>query len=130
MPSTIKMIKKKMKDKYIMVFKNSFQNFIKHDKTSKLRTFKLVKRCFRVEPYIELIKDFQLRRSFSKLRLSDRCLNIETGRKHNIDVEDRICNICDSKEVRDEFHFLIKCQNLHLKELRDLYLRKSNSLNC
>ena len=129
MPSTIKMIKKKMKDKYIMVFKNSFQNLFKHDKTSKLRTFKLVKRCFRVEPYIELIKDFQLRQSFSKLRLSDHCLNIETGRKHNIDVEDRICNICDSKEVGDEFHFLIKCQNLHLKELRDkLYVSVSKKV--
>ena len=50
----------------------------------------MVKKFFRSESYIELIKDFHLRQCFSKLRLSDHFLNIETGRKQNIDAENRI----------------------------------------
>ena len=78
----------------------------------------MVKKFFRSESYFELIKDFQLRQCFSKLRLSDHFLDIETSRKQNIDAENRICNICNSNEVGNEFHFLIKCQNIQLIELR------------
>ena len=88
-----------------MLFNKSFHKCDTNDKSSKLRTLKMVKKFFRSESYIELIKDFHSRQCFTKLRLSDHFLNIETGRKQNIDAENRICKICNSNKVGNEFHF-------------------------
>ncbi len=36
-------------------------------------------------------------------------LSIETGRWGSIHLEDRICKICDSLVVEDEYHFIFHC---------------------
>ena len=36
-------------------------------------------------------------------------LHIETGRFKNTPLEDRICTLCNSNEIEDEFHFVMKC---------------------
>ncbi len=36
-------------------------------------------------------------------------LSIETGRWGNIPLEDRICKMCDSLVVEDEYHFIFHC---------------------
>jgi hypothetical protein len=43
-------------------------------------------------------------------RISNRKLQIERGRYENIPREERICKLCDSGEVENEFHFAITCQ--------------------
>ncbi len=36
-------------------------------------------------------------------------LSIETGRWGSITLEDRICKMCDSLVVEDEYHFIFHC---------------------
>ena len=44
----------------------------------------------------------------AKLRCSNHCLLIETGRHNNTDVCDRKCTLCD--KIEDEIHFTVECQ--------------------
>ena len=37
---------------------------------------------------------------------------IETGRFRGLELDERICLICDSGEIETECHFLFDCQNL------------------
>ena len=32
-----------------------------------------------------------------------------TGQTHSLKLEERVCSICSSGEVEDEYHFLLKC---------------------
>ena len=49
-------------------------------------------------------------------------LNIELGRHHNIERSERICTLCDAKEIEDEYHFILQCprysnlRNAHIKQ--------------
>ena len=84
--------------------------------TSKLDFFRTMKvREFAWEPYLDLIKSFQVRQSVARLRTSSHQLNIETGRYHNIPRQMRQCEFCLSQmqstgPVEDEIHMLYKCE--------------------
>ena len=54
------------------------------------------------------------RKSLSKLRLGLLHLRIETARfvRPRVPPEDRICLVCNSGEVEDEYHFLLVCSKL------------------
>ena len=75
---------------------------------AKLRTFCLFKKTFSLENYV-MMMNRSSRVSFCKLRISAHQLMIEKGRHFNIKPEDRICKLCDSNDVEDEFHFVMKC---------------------
>ena len=49
------------------------------------------------------------RRALSRLRCSNHSLHIESGRFNNIDVNNRICQLCDTDEIEDEYHFVLVC---------------------
>ena len=51
-----------------------------------------------------------VRKCFIQFRISAHQLAIEKGRHRNIKAQDRVCKFCQTNEVEDEFHFLIKCQ--------------------
>ena len=55
-------------------------------------------------------------------------LEIERGRYNNTRVEDRLCNMCDSKEIENECHTLIRC-DLFSDIRHDLFV-KCEELNC
>ena len=48
---------------------------------------------------------------FVKIRISNSILNIEKDRHLKRPVEQRICPLC-KQEIEDEYHFVMKCQNL------------------
>jgi hypothetical protein len=48
-----------------------------------------------------------MRQLFTKFRVSDHSLEIESGRYQNIMREERICKNCNLNEIGDEYHFLI-----------------------
>ena len=59
---------------------------------------------------------------FVKIRISNSILlNIEKSRHLKIPVEQRMCPLC-KQEIEDEYHFIMKCQNLD--ELRNKLLTK------
>ena len=92
--------------------------------TNKLRFYKLFKTSFKMEPYLNLIPNFQLRKCISKFRCSDHSLEIEVGRHKKMKIEERICKICQG-EVGTEEHFLRFCPILN--ELRSRYFGRISS---
>ncbi len=48
-------------------------------------------------------------------------LSIETGRWGSIPLEDRICKMCDSLVVEDEYHFRFHCSLYN--NIRDTFLQ-------
>ena len=83
------------------------------DKFPKLRTYKLFKTNYCLEPYLNLNLSKKTWSNISRFRLSSHNLHIETGR-HNIPktpVEQRKCDKCKSNDVEDEIHCLLVCSN-------------------
>jgi hypothetical protein len=76
---------------------------------SKLRTYVKLKKVLRTEPFLRVYQ----RRGIPeivKLRGGTNRLRIEKGRYKKEALEDRVCQQCDSKEVEDESHFMLKCR--------------------
>ena len=80
----------------------------------KLRTFNKFKDFTIDSPHIFKPLSFMQRKSISKLRLGLLHLRIETARfvRPRVPPEDRICLVCNSGEVEDEYHFLLVCSKL------------------
>ena len=79
---------------------------------NKLRTYRLIKsNTLEPESYLSVISNPTVRQAFTKLRISDHKLSIETGRhcKPPKPLEDRTCPLCNSQSLEDEIHFLIHC---------------------
>ena len=54
-----------------------------------------------------------MRQLFTKSRVSDLSLEIESERYQNIMREERICKNCNLNEIEDEYHFFLKCTANH-----------------
>ena len=54
----------------------------------------------------------------SKFRLSNHRLPIQQRRSSGIPRDERICTVCDSGEVGDEFHYLLNCSNENVRRNR------------
>ena len=54
-----------------------------------------------------------MRQLFTKFRVSDHSLEIESGRYKNIRREERKCRNCNLNEIGDEYHFFLKCTANH-----------------
>ena len=68
------------------------------------------KTCFEQEQYLnELLPKYRI--ALSNLRLASYKLTIFTGRYavNRVNREQRICTLCVLREIKDDFHFVIKC---------------------
>ena len=54
-----------------------------------------------------------MRQLFTKFRVSDHSLEIESGRYKNITREEGKCKNCILNEIGDEYHFFLKCTANH-----------------
>ena len=75
--------------------------------SSKLRTYSLLKKEVKREPYLLCVKNVEDRISMTKFRLSNHKLMIEKGRYINMAKNERKCPFCSA--VEDETHFLMTC---------------------
>ena len=77
---------------------------------NKLRSYRLFKKDFVLEPYLLNITSTALQVSMTRLRVGCHSLEIERGRHHkphSLPVSRRLCSKC--KSVEDEIHFLCEC---------------------
>ena len=98
----------------------------------KLRTYTSIKQHFGYERYPSINKNFEHRRSLTKLRTSAHRLNIEAGRYQGIPPHQRLCAQCDSREIEDEIDFLLVCNKFADNRqalLNTVALTCNNSLN-
>ena len=76
----------------------------------KLSFYSTFKKHYNLEEYLNIIKDPNQRRMFSKFRISNHKLEIEFGRYSNVPRQERLCKCCDKLAVEDEFHFSFECK--------------------
>ncbi len=75
----------------------------------KLRTYRLFKTDIKTASHLTSNLPKYERSLISQLRLGILPLRIETGRYHNLNEAERICELCDSNQVENEHHFLFEC---------------------
>ena len=49
------------------------------------------------------------KRYITRFRISSHNLLIEMGRHRNVQRRNRTCQFCNTGEIEDEFHFILKC---------------------
>jgi hypothetical protein len=53
--------------------------------------------------------------TFCRFRLNNHKLSVEYGRWNNIPRELRICHLCNTADLGNEFHYLLKCDHFNEK---------------
>ena len=91
--------------------------------SNKLGFYSRLKTTFEMEPYLKNVNNFYLRKQICKFRCSDHKLEIETGRHRKIDINSRICRICNSS-IESEMHFLAICPLY--ESLRNRYFERKH----
>ncbi len=69
----------------------------------------LLKNSYEVEPYALSFINRKHRSYLVQFHCGIVPLSIETGRWASIPLEDRICKMCNSLVVEDEYHFICHC---------------------
>ena len=70
----------------------------------KLIFYSNIKENYEQEQYLDHIQNITHRKQFTKFRISNHRLFVETGRYTNIQYEKRICSLCQLQEIEDEKH--------------------------
>ena len=65
----------------------------------------------------------------SKLRTGNNKLPVIVGRYNGVIREERYCGKCNSRQVGDEYHILLQCQNDIIVQLRNEYIPKYYTRN-
>ena len=109
--------KQRLLDQFIQSWYASISN------SQSLELYRHFKTNFCYESYLDEVPS-KFRIAFSKFRMASHQLRIVTGRYGNNRIErnQRLCNICNSGEIEDEYHFLIICDAY--KDIRVKYLKK------
>ena len=115
--------------------RNIFKNYLDYWKkeqssisNTKLDFYKSIKKHFSFERYLDILKK-EYRTPITRLRLSNHNFPIEILRykknkkDQNIGREDRKCQICDLDEIGNEIHYLAKCNNTKIVDLRNIFIR-------
>ena len=84
--------------------------------------YKIFKTEFCFERYL-VILDGALRRNILKFRFSNHKLPIHSQRFLNIPRDERVCELCETGELGDEFHYLFNCKDERIMRER------ANALN-
>ena len=96
--------------------------------SNKLRFYSTLKSSFSREPYFDLVHSRNQRSFLTRLRCSAHRLEIEKLRysKPAIPPSSRTCGFCQSGQIGDEMHFLMKCDTFNTK--RACFMGKMNSI--
>lgn len=76
----------------------------------KLRTYITFKDTFCIEPYVCTNMNRKYRSVLAQLRSGILPLEVETGRWRGVEIEGRICKLCEDDCIEDEAHFLLNCR--------------------
>ena len=77
---------------------------------------------FELQSYLLQIHNSKQRQALSKLRLSSHGLLIETGRHIGIERQNRKCTFCNTNDIEDEYHFVLKCPLYN--DIRSHYIKR------
>ena len=72
--------------------------------------YRMFKSEYRLEPYLKELEG-QLRHNLLKFRFSNHRLPIHSQRFLHTPRSERLCELCETREIGDEFHYLFNCKN-------------------
>lgn len=84
----------------------------------------------KIQSYLTKPIHNNLKTHISRIRLSSHCLNIETGRYQGKNRQARLCDVCDTQQIEDEFHFILQCPkyyNLRKKYISEYYFKSPST---
>ena len=108
-----------IKQRLLDTYKQSWYSAINN--SNRLETYARFKHEFEIETYLDFIKENKYKIALTQFRLSSHNLAIERGRIEHIDRNERVCKLCNSNVIENEFHFLLVCPLY--RELRKQYLK-------
>ena len=117
---------KMVKSRLIDQFKQNWYNSVFD--LSKCLNYRIFKRNHCFENYLSMLPT-DLRISLSKFRCMNHNLPIEKGRYIGIARDDRICNLCNSANLGDEYHYIFECHFLKSQRKKFIpieYYKKHN----
>ena len=119
----IREVKQRLMNQFIQDWKTRLQSTM-----GKLRAYKEIKHDFNYELHLEF--PYYLRNTFTKLRINNHSLRIETGRFSlpSLPIEDHKCFLCRDS-VEDQLHFLFDCGHYHDLEEHKVMLSYCEYIN-
>lgn len=78
------------------------------DNSPKCINYRLFKSEFKLQKNCKKCKTNCI--TLCRYRTTNHKLPIETGRWNDVDRSDRICTLCNSISIADEFHYLFNCK--------------------
>lgn len=99
-----KCVEQKLKDQFIQEW---YENM---NSTSKGICYRIFKKEFKFEEYLSILP-LNCMYMFCKFRCGSHRLPVETGRWHNLSRNHRLCRICGSAEIGDEYHYILSCKS-------------------
>ena len=95
-------VKKRLQDQYQQDWNSTVDN------SSKCLVYRMYKTEYCFEDYLDILP-CNLGKALCKFRTMNHSLPIEKGRYFNIDRNERLCTLCDTNVIGDEFHYLFEC---------------------
>ena len=98
------------KTRILDCFKQTWSSNIKNNRVLK-SLYQCIKPNWGLENYIRILNTKQNRSALTKIRISSHNLRIESGRygRQRIERSDKVCTVCNSGEIEDEYHFILIC---------------------
>ena len=97
-----KCIEQKLKDQFIQFW------YSEMFKSPQALCYRLFKTHFCFEKYISELSPYYMY-ILCKFRCGSHRLPIETGRWRNLPRSERVCSLCDSMDIGDEYHYIMTC---------------------
>jgi hypothetical protein len=91
------------------------------DNSTKCNIYKHLTVTFCLQYYLRISLPECYSTLITKFRVSSHQLLIEQGRYYKIERSERKCQMCDYRDIEDEFHFILKCPLY--KDLRRIYIK-------
>ena len=89
------------------------------DQSPKCLCYRIFKSTISQECYLSKLDTRDIV-TLSRFRCGSHRLPIETGRWQNIPREERFCRLCNSRELGDEYHYIMSCKALDNERQRFL----------
>ena len=95
------------------VLKDQFQQLClsQIDVSPKCLCYRIFKTEFKFEHYFNILSN-NFMYILCKFRCGSHRLPVETGRWHGLSRSDRLCHLCGSSDIGDEYHYILSCKSL------------------
>ena len=104
--SFIYLFKQRINDIFSQNWRSSLED------STRARTYKLLRTDFVTREYLETVNCASHLTAFARLVTSSHRLRVENGRWDKpvaTEYKDRKCQLCNSGDIEDEYHFVLKC---------------------